>query len=219
MFTVDDSVGTMATKQPGAGKILYQNNIDFCCGGKKSLRSACEARGLDPEKLLAEILAGEPVAQFIDWNDKSEKELVEHIENVFHENHREFLPQVLFLAEKVETVHADHENCPRGLTVFLKELADEMDSHLSREEEGLFSAIKAGNKESVRSEVAKLKEDHEVYGKGLEKLREIVDEYQYPRDACNTWIVLYNNLQQLEIEIKEHISLENNVLFPKIGVV
>lgn len=36
-----------------------------------------------------------------------------------------------------------------------------------------------------------------------------------PAEACESWRGLYQSLAQLEIDLMEHIHLENNVLFPR----
>jgi regulator of cell morphogenesis and NO signaling len=36
-----------------------------------------------------------------------------------------------------------------------------------------------------------------------------------PPGACNTWRALWNGLEALERDLREHIHLENNILFPR----
>ena len=53
----------------------------------------------------------------------------------------------------------------------------------------------------------------------LRRLRELTDDYQVPDGACNTWRALWAALEALEVELFEHIHLENNILFPRaLGV-
>lgn len=39
--------------------------------------------------------------------------------------------------------------------------------------------------------------------------------YKVPTDGCNTYVVTYKLLQQLEDDIHIHIHMENNILFEK----
>jgi regulator of cell morphogenesis and NO signaling len=36
-----------------------------------------------------------------------------------------------------------------------------------------------------------------------------------PPEACTTWKAMYNGINELIDDLMEHISLENNVLFPR----
>ena len=36
-----------------------------------------------------------------------------------------------------------------------------------------------------------------------------------PPEACTTWKAMYNGINEMIDDLMEHISLENNVLFPR----
>jgi regulator of cell morphogenesis and NO signaling len=38
---------------------------------------------------------------------------------------------------------------------------------------------------------------------------------QPPANACNTWRALYRGLDELRLDLMQHIHLENNLLFPR----
>jgi len=52
-LTLDKPVGELARETPGLGRFFHQLGIDFCCGGRKTLRDACAARGLDAATVAA----------------------------------------------------------------------------------------------------------------------------------------------------------------------
>src|SRR6478609_5086087 len=49
------TVAQLAIEHPGAFAVFTKYNIDYCCGGHRSLQEACNRVGLDPEKIKAEI--------------------------------------------------------------------------------------------------------------------------------------------------------------------
>lgn len=49
----------------------------------------------------------------------------------------------------------------------------------------------------------------------FEKLHELTNHFQPPEHACTTWRVCYATLAEFEADLKQHIHLENNILFPK----
>ncbi len=44
------TVAQLAISHPGALGIFEKYNIDYCCGGHRSLEEACQRIGLDPAK-------------------------------------------------------------------------------------------------------------------------------------------------------------------------
>ena len=70
--------------------------------------------------------------------------LIDHILDRFHATHREELAWLIPMAQKVETVHGDHEEAPLGLTAALIALADDLESHMQKEEQVLFPMIRGG---------------------------------------------------------------------------
>ena len=67
----------------------------------------------------------------------------------------------------------------------------------------------------VRDPIDRLEQEHESAGKTLAKLREVTTNYTLPPDACPTFKALYDELQQMEADLHQHIHLENNILFPR----
>ncbi|MDP3377867.1 MAG: iron-sulfur cluster repair di-iron protein, partial [Brevundimonas sp.] len=49
-------------------------------------------------------------------------ELTRHIETRYHARHREQLPALAAMAERVETVHADDTQVPAGLAALLRQM-------------------------------------------------------------------------------------------------
>ncbi|MNP85488.1 Iron-sulfur cluster repair protein YtfE [compost metagenome] len=44
---------------------------------------------------------------------------------------------------------------------------------------------------------------------------DLTGDMQPPEGACNTWRALYRGLDELRVDLMQHIHLENNVLFPR----
>lgn len=47
----DQPLGQLARRIPGATGIFHDYDLDFCCGGKQTLRDAAAAKGLDAEAI------------------------------------------------------------------------------------------------------------------------------------------------------------------------
>ena len=71
-------------------------------------------------------------------------ELTRYIETRYHARHREQLPSLAAMAEKVETVHFGDDHVPEGLSNILRRMIGELEVHMKKEELILFPAIRKG---------------------------------------------------------------------------
>ena len=216
-ITPDSRVGEIAAHHPLATRVFARHGIDFCCGGGAPLRTAAATRGLDPEQLVAEMraeLAGSPGGER--WLDAPLPALVGHIVDAYHRPLREELPRLETMARKVARVHADRDpegRLPAILDTFVA-LRGELEAHMAREEESLFPALLAASGDCPLEPFV---DDHEEAGAALARLRDLTEGYEPPADACNTWRALWAGLEALEATMHQHVHLENNVLFPRVG--
>src|SRR5690606_15925391 len=141
----DQTLGTLASAVPGATRVFHEFQLDFCCGGDKTLAEAAAQQGLDLDLLVAALaaLSVDP-AEGIDWRQARPEELVGHIVARFHERHRVQLPELIRLARRVEHVHAGRPACPSGLAEALEGLQQELESHMMKEEQMLFPMLANG---------------------------------------------------------------------------
>ena len=145
------------------------------------------------------------------WQDAPVNELIQHILANYHEKHRRQLPELIQLARKIEDVHNDHQDCPTGLADLLSEMANELDSHMMKEEQILFPMLAGGIYPS--GPIAVMEEEHGEHEQLLERLANLTHQGKAPRGACGSWIMLYEGTNELMSDLREHIALENEVLF------
>jgi regulator of cell morphogenesis and NO signaling len=213
---LDQSLGQLACDIPGATRTFHAFNLDFCCGGQKSLREAALGKGLDP-LLIADALhalqdAGETQH---DWRNEPEELLIAHILARYHARHREQLPELIRLARRVEQVHGARSSCPNGLADHLRDMQQELEGHMLKEEQVLFPMLQQGMGPRAAPPIQVLRFEHDQHGEALEKMLALTDNITPPTDACNTWRALYRGLLEFRDDLMQHIHLENNVLFVK----
>ncbi len=211
------TVGELATKRPRAIKILQQHNIDFCCGGKRHLSRVCAEAGVDVDTLLAKIDAEEArdATPVTDWSTAPLAELITFITERYHQPLPADLEHLERLAEKVERVHGASNPNLAPLAASLAEMRGELLPHIDKEDRILFPWILAGSGPSAGAPVRVMIMEHDDAGRILRELREHATGYVPPDGACKSWRALYEGLARFDAELKEHIHLENNVLFPR----
>jgi regulator of cell morphogenesis and NO signaling len=209
---LDQAVKDIALSHPGATAVFRRHRIDFCCNGGRTLAEAAVRRGLDPAALVGELDAISP--QTAENLPDDADGLIAHVLTRFHETHRRELPELIRLARRVEAVHRDHPDCPHGLAAFLEETAAELEDHMMKEEAVLFPMLRAGRGAMAGMPIMRMRSEHDEHGERLERLADLTSAFAPPEGACTTWRALYSGCAKLDGDLREHIHLENNKLFP-----
>ncbi|MFC3149166.1 iron-sulfur cluster repair protein YtfE [Piscinibacterium candidicorallinum] len=208
----EQSLGSLAVQIPGATAVFRKLKLDFCCGGQQSLNDACASKQLDVNTVLDEIRALQEQSPPPDAPDTTS--LIAHILQRFHEVHRQQLPELIRMARRVEAVHREHPDVPRGLADHLEDMEEELLEHMAKEEQILFPMLLAGGNPMVVHPIGMMRHEHLGHGAQLEKLAALARQHKAPAGACNTWRALYAGTARLTDDLIEHIHLENNRLFP-----
>lgn len=223
-----ESIGELAAKDIRKAEVFKKYGIDFCCGGKKSLKQACEEAGADLALVQAELSkpAGTTTSSndFTGWTPSF---LADYIFNQHHQYYYRQQPVIADLLEKVVNRHGSH--FPELITLMglYKELVGELNTHFYKEEKVLFPFIrsfqtatetapaKSVDNLSLREPVQMMEADHEMAGEILAGINKLTNNYTPPANACNSFQFLYAKLKELQDDLHIHIHLENNILFPK----
>mgnify|MGYP003390470922 FL=1 len=141
--------------------------------------------------------------------------LTHHIETRYHARHREQLPMLTAMAERVEEVHFGDDGVPEGLAVLLQQMIGEMEVHMKKEELILFPAIRRGGMPGIEQPIAVMRADHAGHDRDVAEIRRLTANLTLPEGACGTWTRLYDGLAEFVDDLTEHMRLENEVLFPQ----
>lgn len=223
-------VRQVAMSSSDARKILEQAGVDYCCGGDKSLRDACTQSDASLNEIMERLrVAEEPLSgQGAEWTLAPLPELTRHIVSRHHSYVREAIRRIEPLIGKVKAKHGErHPELIRVETLFLQ-TADEMIAHMQKEEQVLFPYINAlalataENRaieppffRTVRNPIRTMMKEHDSAGELIRGIRRETLDYKAPSDACPSFQALYRELAEFEVDLHEHVHLENNVLFPR----
>lgn len=206
------SVAEIAATLPGATAVFRKHKLDFCCGGGAALADAAASRGADLPTIERELTA---LVQTAATAPADTGELIDLIVTRFHETHRRELPELIRLARRVEAVHGDRERAPAGLAAVLEDLAEELESHMQKEERVLFPLMLRGGHPMIAHPIGAMRHEHDEAAGLLRCVDQLTDGGVPPEGACNTWRALYAGTRKFSDDLMEHIHLENNVLFPR----
>lgn len=147
------------------------------------------------------------------WQTAPLSATVEHVLQRYHQTHREQLATILPLAEKVSRVHQDTFN--QAVLPHLQHIQADLESHMMKEERVLFPLIQQGMGRNASMPVRMMMLEHEDHDAAIEQLLLLTDQLHVPEHACGSWQRLYAALAEFVQDLRDHIALENDILFPR----
>ncbi len=229
MTTIEDkTVAEVVAENIKTAHVFKKYGIDFCCGGGISIDRACEKKDVDVQQLKAELLAVDDAPRAYNYNTWELDFLMDHIVNVHHSYVEESIPLILQYSNRVAEVHGHHYSEVLEINTLFNEVANELTSHMKKEEIILFPYIKKlvilKNENgsvtlppfgSVNNPIQMMEAEHESAGDIFKTIAYLTNNYTPPEEACNTFRALYAKLDEFEQDLHQHIHLENNILHPK----
>ncbi|MGE5421293.1 MAG: iron-sulfur cluster repair di-iron protein [Chloroflexota bacterium] len=221
---VTTTIGEIVAADFRAATVFKEAGIDFCCGGKMTLGEACEEKGIELSALVEKLenpedKQGTVVHNFNEWQPGF---LCDYIVNVHHTYVKKTLPELVFYTQKIARVHGENHPELREVADLFAQVNSDLLQHLKKEEEKIFPAVKDvfGNgaersRSVIREEIKALLGEHEFAGGAIDRINVITDGYKLPEDACNSYRITLEMLENFEDDLHTHVHLENNILFPK----
>jgi len=226
---LDMTIGEIVAADHRAAAVFDRYGLDFCCHGRRTVDEEAREAGVNASALLSELddILSTPargVPRFQSWDAPA---LISYIVANHHEYVREAIPTVLAHTRKIADVHGRRHPELVKVATLVEEVAEEMTTHMAREERMLFpyivrlaSAVSSQIRPpaapfgTVEHPIRAMEADHEVAGAAMAQIRALTAGYRPPDDACTTYRVCLQELEAFERDLHEHVHLENNILFP-----
>lgn len=226
-ITASPTVGEVARNVPAAARFFEKIGIDYCCGGNKTLETACREAGVDFNTVLATletIQELEPASEKNrNWNTAPLTELIAHIVEKHHSVVRSQVPRLTELITKMSAAHGEtRPEFPR-VKELIRTLHSELEMHLRKEEQILFPYVEELERSightslpsscfgTVRNPIGAMEQEHIAAGDLLSRVRSLLTD----RTGCPTCQEFYRTFDAFEQDLHQHIHLENNILFPR----
>lgn len=214
------SLGDLVTEDARRSRVLEKLGLDYCCNGADSLADASAAAGLDIDQVIAALdLSDTPPAATAAAGDNTS--LAHDIVDTHHAYMWEEMPRLAELVEKVYRVHGErHPELEQVRAAFFQAVAA-LEPHMTAEERSVFPTIAKLEKGQPASGAATLNEtldtmvaEHQVVGDLFHEIKRLTNDYTWPADGCNSYKMMLDGLNEMELDLHEHIHKENNILFP-----
>ena len=225
------SVREIVSTQPSAAAVLQRFDIDLCSQADETLQQACSELQLSVDQVLEKLsdaAAQEHGAVPADLASYSLTRLVQLIVRTHHQYVRRELPRLAQMAHKLAGKHGGRTPELRRIESLVEALHAEMFTHLQKEEQILFPFIVQMEEEtdgcgsgacacfrSVAQPISMMIREHESAEGFVAEARGLTNGFAPPESACPTHIAFYAGLKSFEADLRQHVHLENDHLFPR----
>lgn len=224
MIKKEDIVADVVTDFPKSADIFRNAGIDFCCGGQESIASAVNHKpNIDLNSLLNKLNHIDNTEGNSTINPKflNVESLIQYIQSAYHETLTEEFKNLTPYVTKLAKVHSPSHPYLLKLQDLYREFRDSMLDHIRKEDEEDFPKLiqysQGQDVQNIKIILEDLINDHEDTGQLLKVMNQLTSDYQAPEEACGTWKLVYQRLQNIEHQTHQHVHLENHVLFKKVS--
>lgn len=219
----------IVTKNFQTASVFEKYSLDFCCRGGKTIDEACKEKGIEPLSVLEEL------SQLELSNKNSSPSFTEmppdilgnYIVATHHAYVSRMVPTLYAHTQKVAAVHGVNHPEVIEIAKHFETVAVELMQHMKKEELMLFPYIKvlyaaqekneplsAAPFGSVQNPIRMMEAEHQNAGDEMSVIRSLSNNYTPPQDGCTTYRITFQELQDFERDLHQHVHLENNILFP-----
>jgi regulator of cell morphogenesis and NO signaling len=225
------SLAQIVNNNHHAAAIFEKYHLDFCCKGKRSLEQACAEEQLSLSKVMEDLqnaFMEDKNSTAVDYEKMNLSQLADFIVQTHHAYVKNEMPQIQAYLQKVSSKHGERHPELHKIFQIFNAVTEEMEGHMKKEELVLFPRIrelqKLTDNESaylqlnisyVQSPITIMEQEHDHAGSLLNDIRILSNDYTPPEDACTTYRLSYAALKAFELDLHQHVHLENNILFPK----
>ncbi len=229
-LTSKTTIGEIVADDFKTAAVFTKFHIDFCCKGHRTIEEVCRKRDIDESVLIEHIEKAKKNSanQSFDYKSWSVDMITDYIIKIHHRYVEEKSPVILQYLNKLCGVYgAIHPELHEIHTIFSKSFLD-LTAHIKREELVVFPFIKKmkiahsqGTELetppflSIENPISTLKDDHITEGERFKRIAALTNNYSPPTNSCHTYKATFGMLEEFDKDLKKHIHLENNILFPK----
>lgn len=148
------------------------------------------------------------------WAHTPLDQAIDHILLRYHNVHRQQFDDLLLLAEKVSSFHVG--SFPVEVLPLLQKMKDGLFNHMVKEENFLFPMILKGIGSGASMPINFMMFEHDEQETEIKQLLSYTNNLTAPEHACQHWRHLYDLARDMVNDLRDHIRLENEMLFPRV---
>lgn len=218
------TVRELVAEKPRRARVFEKWGIPYCCCiGDATVAQACRARDIEPQDVFADLRAHDSVPPvprhaLVFWQEAPLENLAWHIANEHFPFVRTELSRVSYLVDRVAQKHGELYPELWELQALFEEFKGECDKHMAHQESALFPLLKhltTVDHLHLENVLRNLRSELNYLQATLGVLRERTTGFAAPANACNTYRVLLDALEELDTELSSDLNPEEEMLFTR----
>ncbi len=217
-----ETVDRIVTRNIESAKVFSAYGIEFFSGTQITLENACVENNVSLASLLEELSDIGPGSESPDFNTMKIDALASYVESIHHRYTDRKVVSIRHSIERLLRLHPDDEIYLMRLKNSFEDLAIHLRIHMRQEEFLIFPYIKSmvkkrmvGSKifRSIREPLSAMEADHSHEIQTFKMLNASLSDGS--KKNFYGYKLTYSAIKELEMDLKIHMHLENNVLFPR----
>ncbi len=226
---INKSLAQIVNSNYKAANVFEKFHLDFCCKGKRTLLQACQESNLQVDDVIAELEKNnltDSLTTKVNFHEMTLAQLTDYIISTHHQYVKNEMPVLLNYLEKIADKHGERHPEMKKVFQLFAAIKEELEHHMQKEELVLFPRIidienrlNEGNEIIINSSyllspMSMMEKEHDHAGSMLAEIRDLTNNFNPPDDACTTYKLSFASLHAFELDLHQHVHLENNILFP-----
>jgi len=225
------TLAEIVSKHNATADVFTSYNIDFCSDADMTLGEICTKKFLQESRLqeaLNKVIENES-HENVDYTELTLSDISATIRNGFHEDLKNKISELTNLSRRIHQDYNDRKlnQVHDQLLAIFNHLAP----HMLKEEKVLFPYLeymehmvsqgkvpKIASFGKVKKNVSTMLDEHRDSTDMLNKLKVLADGYKCPNGADEALVQYYDELKEMDNNLRMHIHVENNVLFKKARI-
>jgi regulator of cell morphogenesis and NO signaling len=224
-ITQEDTVGLIVARNIHAASVFNFYGIDFFSRGDRSLEAACLEDHVPMSALLEDLW--ELKDQNFVTPDFCNMDLTALTIYILKTHHRFTEKRVIFIKHTLDRMIRElSEQNPKmsALKRVFDDLSVYLTVHMRHEEHIVFPFIqklaRSGTVRtlplsSIEQPIAAMKDDHDHEVRTLKSIASLTGQYTVAKNSDYGLRITYGAMRELEDDLRIHMHLENNILFPR----
>lgn len=231
-LTLEHSLCDVVVENPAAAAIFETLDIDYYCRGGRALGDVLSETGISFDDFIGELnqsaCLNVPNTSTPDWRVASLRSLIRHIVSTHHAYLQYELPVLDKWITRISAKHPEERELLSGLQQAIQRFHRNLEVQMQKEEAISFPAIwylegaaasdapRAGYAFGSLANLSRaMEEENNRTAYALREIRSLTNNYVCPPHTSRALEVLFRRLRALAANTRQHLHLENNILFPR----
>lgn len=222
-------VGDIVDRDYRAAIVFEHHGIDYCCSRQTPLAVACTEASADLAAVESELtLIRDENPTTLPTTAWDLDQVVAYVIERHHRYVRDTLPILRAWCTKLVARHGEEHPELRDIAGLVEELDAGLTAHLVKEEQILFpwivrlaearrdhQPVGPSPFGTVLHPIRVMEGEHERAEETVGMLRALTGNFTAPDGSCTTWRLCWAELDRFDRDLRNHVHLENHLLFPR----